>query len=615
MANQEKSAAELYREERKERLAKAAKKNAKKSHNVVLTKKSKTAIAVVLVLALVAGIVAFSINNSGVLERGKVAFTVGDTEVSMAEYSYYYNSAFSNYFNYSYQYDYYYGEGMGAMYTGYDYSVSPDQQAYGGDIEGIEEPMFTDFFDYSAKESIKLVKASMAYAAENGIELDEKDLAEVEETIQAVKDNAKSSNYSLAAYLRAYYGKAMTPSLLRQICEEQTLVSKVQTVLLEQYAEGYTEEEVEKTFEDEILTYGEVSLRNYVINAETVTVEAESEDAEAEEEVTEETLAEAKKKADSFVAKLKNGEDFKAVAAEFEKAAGSDDYAEMEIDDSLTLIENATYDDLSYETDDEDFLDWATSEKTKTGETFIVEDETTGYTVYMMADPIHKAADEITYDVRHILLQFEEEEETEETEETEEAEEAETTQAAEEEKEEVDVELLDASAYDVTVDIDVDLDTTKDKALYKEAQDILVKWLEGDKTEEAFGELAVEYSADSNAADGGIYEGVTMGQMVSEFEDWSVAEGRKPGDVGIVETTYGYHIMYSVGTESASWSDVIRDDLAAVKYEAFAEELIKDEKWAVADIIEENVQSVEDFVVSLAKTQIRNIQASASASY
>ena len=129
MANQEKSAAELYREERKERLAKAAKKNAKKSHNVVLTKKSKTAIAVVLVLALVAGIVAFSINNSGVLERGKVAFTVGDTEVSMAEYSYYYNSAFSNYFNYSYQYDYYYGEGMGAMYTGYDYSVSPDQQA------------------------------------------------------------------------------------------------------------------------------------------------------------------------------------------------------------------------------------------------------------------------------------------------------------------------------------------------------------------------------------------------------------------------------------------------------------------------------------------------------
>lgn len=601
MANQEKSAAELYREERKERLAKAAKKNAKKSHNIVLSKKSKAAIAVVIVLALVAGIVAFSINNSGILERGKVAFKVGDTEVTMAEYSYYYNSAFSNYFNYSYQYDYYYGEGMGAMYTGYDYSVSPDQQAYGGEIEGVEEPMFTDFFDYSAKESIKLVKASLAYAAEKGIELDEKELAEVDETIETVKENAKSSNYSLPAYLRAFYGKAMTTDLLRQICEEQALVTKVQTVLLEEYADSYTEEKVEKTYEDEILTYGEVSLRSYVINAETVTVEAESEDAEATEEVTEETLADAKKKADSFVSKLAAGEDFKALAAEFEKLAGSDDYKEMETDDSLTLLEGYTYDDLSYETSDEDFLKWAMSKKTAKGATYIVEDETTGYTVYMMVAPVHKAADEITYDVRHILLKFAEEESTEETEEKEE-----DTSA-------LDVELLDTSAYDVTVDIDVDPNNTKDKALYKEAQDILVEWLEGDKTEESFGELAAEHSEDSNAADGGIYEDVAMGDMVAEFEGWSVAEDRKPGDVGIVETTYGYHIMYSVGKESASWSDIIRNDLAAVEYEEFADELIKDEKWAVKEIVEENVQAVEDFVVSLAKTQIRNIQSQASA--
>lgn len=606
MANQEKSAAELYRQERKERLAKAAKKNSTKSHNVVLTKKSKTAIAIVLVVALVAGIVGFSISNSGMLERGKVAFKVGDTEVTMAEYSYYYNSAFSNYFNYSYQYDYYYGEGMGAMYTGYDYSVSPDQQKYSGEIEGVEEPMFTDFFDHSAKESIKLVKASLAYAAEKGIELDENDLADVDKTIETVTENAKSSNYSLPAYLRAFYGKAMTKALLRQICEEQALVTKVQNVLLEEYADSYSEKEIEKTYEDEILTYGEVSLRNYVINAEKVTTEAESEDAEATEEVTKETLADAKKKADSFVAKLAAGEDFKTLAAEFEKLAGSEDYEEMKTDDSVTLIEDATYSDLSYETSDEDFLEWAMSKKTEKGATFVVEDETTGYTVYMMEAPVHKSADEITYDVRHILLQFAEEEETEETEEAEESEEKEDTSA-------IDVELLDASKYDVTVDIDVDIDNTKDKALYKEAQDILVKYLEGDKTEESFGELAAEHSADSNAADGGIYEDVAMGDMVPEFEGWSVAEDRKPGDVGIVETTYGYHIMYSVGKESTSWSDAIRNDLAAAEYEKFADELINDEKWAVTEAVEENVQAVEDFVVSLAKQQIRNIKANASA--
>lgn len=604
MAKQEKTAAELYREERKERLAKAAKKNAKKSNNIVLTKTAKTAIAVVLVVALVAGIVGFSISNSGILERGKVAFTVNDTEITAAEYGYYYNTAFSNLFNYSYQYDMYYGEGMGALYTGYDYKIAPDQQPYSGEIEGIEEPMFTDYFDYSAKESIKLIKASLAYAAENGIELDEDDLKEVDETIESVRESAKSSNYSLPAYLRAFYGKGMSVDLLRQLCEEQTIVAKVQEAKLAEFGDSYSEKEIEKTFKDEILTYGVVSLRNYVVKAETVTVEAEAEGEEATKEVTEETMAAAKTKADSFVAKLTAGEDFKAVAAEFEKLAENEEYAKLESDDSLTLIENTTYDGLSAEAADEDFLDWAFDEDTAEGDTYIVEEEDTGYTVYMMEDPVHKAADSFTtYDVRHILLQFEEEEEAEEESEEE-------NEAAEE----VDVELLDASAYDVTVDIDVDLDTTKDKALYKQAQDILVKWLEGDKTEDAFSALAVEHSADGNAADGGIYEDVTPGYMVAEFEDWSTAEGRKAGDVGIVETTYGYHIMYSLGYEPLTWSDTIRNDLAVVDYEEFSAEIVEDEKWTLTDINEENIASVEEFVVSLAKTQIRNIQANASAS-
>ena len=170
MAKQEKTAAELYREERKARIAKAAKKNAKKQHKVILTKGMKKAIAAVVVLAIVAGIGAFSVSNSGMLERGKVAFTVGDVEVTAPEYGFYYSSAFSNIFNMSYQYETYYGAGMGAMATGYDYTVSPDAQAYSGKVEGVEKPMFTDYFEEYAISSIKYVKASVKYAAENGIE-------------------------------------------------------------------------------------------------------------------------------------------------------------------------------------------------------------------------------------------------------------------------------------------------------------------------------------------------------------------------------------------------------------------------------------------------------------
>ncbi|MBQ3135874.1 MAG: peptidylprolyl isomerase [Clostridia bacterium] len=617
MAKKEMSSAEAYRQERKERLAKAAKQNQKKSHNIILTKGTKTAIAVVVVIALVAGIAGFAVSNSGVLERGKVAFKVGETEVTMAEYSYYYNSVFNNYFQYSHYYDSNYGQGMGKMYTGYDYSVAPDQQSYPGEIEGIENPTFTDFFDHSARESIKLVKASKAYAAENNITLDDEDYKKIDEALETFEQSAsKSGNYSLPAYLRMSYGKAMTTSLLEEICEEQVLNEKVQEVKMAEYTDSYSDKKIEKEFADNPELYGAVSLRNYVIKAETVTVKAEEEGEEDTEEVTKETMAAAKTKAETFVSRVNGGEDFKAVASSFEKLAGSEKYAELKNDDSLTLMEDITYSDLSYSSADEKFLDWALDEKTAEGETYITENEGEGYTVYMMVDPVHHIPDVKTYDVRHILLQFPKEETKAETEEAAEGEDAseETTEAAEEKKEDVEVELLNPADYDVTVDIDVDLETTKDKALYKEAQDILAGYLAGDKTEDAFAELAKKHSSDGNAEQGGIYEDVPQGQMVPEFENWSLAEGRKAGDVGIVETTYGYHIMYAVDApEVTTWSDTIKNDLASAEYNTFAEEIIKADNVAITDEQTENLAAVKDFTVSLAKQQIRNIQANASA--
>lgn len=602
MAKQEKTAAELYREERKARIAKAAKKNAKKSHKVVFSKKVKAAISAVVVIAIVAGIGAFAISNSGVLERGKVAFYVGDVEVTAPEYGFYYSSAFSNYFNMSYQYDTYYGTGMGAMYTGYDYSVSPDEQAYSGEIEGVEDPMFTDFFADQAMQSLKYVKASVKYAAENGIELDEDDLAEVDSTIESFEESADSMNYSLSAYLRRFFHKGLTPSLLREICEEQTLTTKVSEVKIQEYADAYSESKIEKTFYDSITTYGVTSLRVYEILAEEVTVEAESEDAEATTEVTDETMADAKAEAQAFAAKVNSVDSFKAAAAESEKAAGNEDYAEFESDDTNTAITDTTYDDLSYDVSDEDFLEWAFSVDTKAGETYIVENADSGYSVYMMESPVHKAADSFTYNVRHILVQFPEEDETDSAEDTEE-----TTEA-----DETEVELLDTSAYDVTVDIDADLEEITDKELYAKAQDILKEYLDGDKTEDAFAALAVEYSEDSNAADGGIYEDVTEGYMVAEFENWALEEGREYGDVGIVETEYGYHVMYFISTEKTTWSDAIRNDLANEEYSTFAEELEEGDNVIIDGIVDESIAGVEEFIVSLAKEQIRNIKANAS---
>lgn len=586
MANQEKTAAELYREERKARIAKAAKKNQKKQNKIILTKKSKAVIAVLVVLAIALGIGGFAIGNSGMLLRGKVAFNVGEEDVSLAEYSYYYNSNYQEQYGYSAQFDQYYGAGMGAMYTGFDCGKTPDAQAYSGKIEGIENPTWADYFSYNAKRQIQYAKAAKLYAAEKGIELSEKDYAEIESTIESIEAQAKSGQqpYSLAAYLRLLYGKAMNPSAMRDIITQQLLVQKVSEVTMDGYKAEYTDEVVLKEYNKDLTAYGVVSLRSYVVNAEKV------EDKEKETSaVTKETMAAAKTKAESFASKVNSDESFKAVAYEFEKFAKNEKAEDMKTNDSLTLLKDQSYGASSA---DEKFNKWAFDKNTAVGSTYIVENADTGYTVYMMSEPVHTAPDAKTYDVRHILISFPKAEEGKE----------------EEKKDDVEVELLDASAYDVTVDIDVDLEKTGDKETYKKAQDILKEYLDGDKTENAFAELAKKYSEDSNAEQGGIYTGVTEGRMVKEFENWSLAKDRKYGDVGIVESSYGYHIMYHVGAETTTWKDVIKTDLATEKYNDFAEKIIKEDNVKIENEDAAVIELANEELNRFAKLQIRNSQ-------
>ena len=79
------------------------------------------------------------------------------------------------------------------------------------------------------------------------------------------------------------------------------------------------------------------------------------------------------------------------------------------------------------------------------------------------------------------------------------------------------------------------------------AQEILDKWSSESGTEEGFAQFAAEYTEDPGSmATGGLYTDVYVGQMVEPFENWCFDETRKPGDTGLVQTNYGYHIMYFV---------------------------------------------------------------------
>ena len=97
----------------------------------------------------------------------------------------------------------------------------------------------------------------------------------------------------------------------------------------------------------------------------------------------------------------------------------------------------------------------------------------------------------------------------------------------------------------------------------QKAQEILDQWLSGDKTEDGFATLANENSADAGSnTNGGLYSGVTEGQMVEAFNDWCFDSSRQVGDYGIVKTQYGYHIMYFSGSQLL-WESQAESDLLA----------------------------------------------------
>ncbi|HEX9060293.1 MAG TPA: stalk domain-containing protein [Clostridia bacterium] len=102
----------------------------------------------------------------------------------------------------------------------------------------------------------------------------------------------------------------------------------------------------------------------------------------------------------------------------------------------------------------------------------------------------------------------------------------------------------------------------------KQAEDILAKVKAG----EDFKELAKKYSQDPGSKDNGGEYTFPKGQMVKAFEDWSF--NAKPGDIGIIKSEYGYHVMKFV--KKLTIEDM-KDDIINAYYGQYQQELF--DKW------------------------------------
>ena len=488
-----------------------------------------TVFVVVLALMVVAAVwiaVSNTIAHNGIFERNTTAITVGEHEISNAELNYFYIDAVNNFYtNY----------GSYASLFGLDTTLPLNEQVTNEETGAT----WADDFLTSAEENARAVYALADEAKAQGYALSEDELASIDTELSTLALYASYYGYSSAEdYLKAMYGNGATEKGYRAYAELTTLASSYQTY----YANSLTYDDaaLREAEADNYAAYSSFSYNSYYMStskfleggttAEDGTTTYSDEEKAASVAAAEEaakTLAEGGYESvadlDAAIAALE-------INAEVENAA-STAYEDTAYASVNSVIQEWVTDDSRTEGD----LTYIASTSTTTAEDGTETTTTTGYyVVYFVGSNDNTFA---LANVRHILVAFE---------------------------------------GGTTDDSGNTTYSDEEKAAAKTAaEELLAQWEAGDATEESFAALANENSDDGDGTTGGLYEDVYPGQMVTNFNDWCFDESRQAGDTGIVETEYGYHVMYYVGDSETNYRDYqITNALVSADTEAWYNALV-----------------------------------------
>ncbi|MBR4863980.1 MAG: peptidylprolyl isomerase [Oscillospiraceae bacterium] len=478
-------------------------------------------LALVAILVIALGVRGFK--NAGIAEKSTIAAVVAGRELNTVEFNYYYNDAISEFYNE------WYDESTGSadaylQMLGLDTAKPLNEQVY-NDETG---ETWADYFVEQALDKAKRDFALTDKAAADGFTLPEEDKTTVENVMNNLKTYATLYGFSNAdQYLRNSYGYGSTAKSYREYYER--------TLLADAY---YNNNEENISYEDsELRAYETEKFNNYssftydsVYLSYTNFRTEGTEDEEGTVTYTEEqdnAARDAMKAAADLLATATNKEDLEAKLAEVKVAEGV----------SLKVTENK---EVLYTQINGDLAEWLGAEGRVAGELGAIpsmssdaEPKLNGYYIAIFGNRNDNT--EPMGNVRHLLVSFEGGEEDEETGET---------------------------VY-----------TDEEKATAKaKAEELLKQWEEGEKTEESFIELLKEESDDTGVTENeGLYEDINPGSSyVENFLAWAIDPVRTEGDYGIVETEYGYHIMYYVGDSELSYRDsLITAEMRTAEQEAW----------------------------------------------
>ena len=525
---------------RKEQNAANMTERQKKANKEAKQLKAYTFTFIVLMVLVVAIFLGITLRTpvTGLINRATTAIVVDDHKLTTVELNYFYKDyiqsfadQYSDYGTYAYTYL--------QLYTGLDVSKPLNEQTYNNETG----ETWADYFVTAAKDNAKWAYGLYNKAMAEGFQLtdtEQSNLDLMESNLETVATYYGYSN--AAAYLRGVYGPGATVKSYL----EYSRINSIANSYANEYYTGleFKDADYRDYEKDKMVDYNSYSFSYYYCSVNDFltfngggTVEKD-EDGNETTTYTDEQKETARKDAEAAanaLAVADNNTLDKLNAA----IKGLDLHKDKSESDLATVAATENKLILSGSIQNADFKKWITEDGRKAGDITTIEiksgegeDATvSGYYVLLFQE-LNKNEQPLA-NVQHILVKF--------VGGTTDSSTGETTYTEDEKKE------------------------TKEKA-----EAILDEFLKGEKQDsEAFGKLASSKSEDTGSAStGGLIEDIYRdSNYVQSFKDWAL-DDRKVGDTGIIESEYGYHVMFYKEDDEFTYRDYMIDiDLTNERYQ------------------------------------------------
>jgi hypothetical protein len=370
-------------------------------------------------------------------------------------------------------------------------------------------------------QSIEQFESIVLYshlAKAEGIELTQKDISDMDKSLDTLRTLAEDNNMTLNKYLSASYGRGMTEELYRTYLERMAMAGRYETYHREAFE--ISDSDVQSHYDENSRDFDRVTYRQFSVTKRLTDEEFDA--ATAAGENPEETVV-------TPIGEMTAG-DKKA----YDKAAQLADNPELTEENFNELaMELAVESEKSYYQDNPDYskvtdatysssalMDWLFEAGRGNGDVTVIDNDTTFTAVMFLS---RKRLEENTVNVRDMVIMPTGDSESE---------------------------WNEASA---------------------EADGLYNPMEEAPITEEDFAKLADENSDQYTVEPGSLSKEVKSGQLAGgdEVNAWAFDSARKSGDTTMIKGTDGYHILYFVSAGRPAWQVDVEKAIRDSNYESF----------------------------------------------